>query len=283
MKGRVFRLVNRAMRFVRPGRLVPTALCASAMLAWMPAALAQAPILVFPERVSQVTVIPAVADVGVAREIRITGTWAGCAPVGAKVAGAGVVHRSTLVVQLVLPMTLLPCPLTFQPYTVTTTYTPAERGIVKLLVLNIDGDFLREALLDTRAASDHRSAFNLTGMWYDPQSNGSGLTFVHSRLNDNAVFGTWYVYDSSGKPRWYTIQDAAWKSQGRVMEGWLYQTSAVANCSLLFIYGCPASIDLLVVVGRARVTITGNGTATVEALTTGGTVIFSSNVIRAEI
>ncbi|MBL0121580.1 MAG: hypothetical protein IPP88_02240 [Betaproteobacteria bacterium] len=275
-------MAGRFSGLVKPVAWLP-ALVALGVLAWAPAARPQAPPLIFPERVSKVTVTPAVADTGVAREIRITGTWAGCWPVGARVAGAGLVRQSTLVVQLVLPMTLMPCPLTFQPYTVTTTYTPGERGISRLLVLNVDGDFLGEALLDTRAASDDRSAFNITGMWYDPQSNGSGLTFVHSRVNDNAVFGTWYVYDSSGKPRWYTIQDAVWKSQGRVMEGWLYQTSAVANCSLLFIYGCPASIDLLVVVGRARVTITGNGTATVEALTTGGTVIFSSNVIRAEI
>jgi hypothetical protein len=252
-----------------------------AALALSSVARAQAPLMV-PERVSQIIVTPAVADAGVAREIKITGTWPGCVPVGATLPAVRSVPPTALVVRLILPQTFAPC-AAFLPYTVTATYTPESRGITKLLVLNVDGEYLGEGLLDTRAPGDNHSALNITGMWYDPQSNGSGLTFVHSRVNDNAVFGTWYVYDGSGKPLWYTIQDAVWKSQGRVMEGWLYQTSAVANCPLPFIYGCPASIGLLAVVGRARVTITGNGTATVEALTTGGTVIFSSNVIRAEI
>jgi hypothetical protein len=234
-----------------------------------------------PERVSQVTVTPAVADAGVAREIKITGAWPGCVPVGATLADGGAVRPSALVVRLILPQTFAPC-AAYLPYTVTATYTPVSRGITRLLVLNADSEYLGEGLLDTRTPDDNRSAFNITGMWYDQQTNGSGLTFVHSRVNDNAVFGTWYVYDGSGKPLWYTIQDAVWKSQGRVMEGTLYQTSAIANCPAPFT-ACPARIGLLATVARARITLTGATSARVEALTSDGAVIFTSNVIRAEI
>lgn len=257
----------------------------AAVLAWalsMVPAPAQDPataLLLTPERVSQVTVTPAVADAGVPREIRIAGTWPGCPPVGAGINSAAA--AGPRVVQLVLPQTFAPC-AAFLAYSVAFTYTPQARGIDKLLVVGADGDFLGEGLLDTRAPADNRSAFNITGMWYDPQSNGSGLTFVHSRLADNKVFGTWYVYDSAGKPRWYTIQDTEWKAQGRVLEGTMYWASATGNCPAPFT-ACPALLGSHGVIGRARVTITGNDAALVEALTTDGFVLFSSSVIRAAI
>ncbi len=243
--------------------------------------------LLLPERVSQITVTPITADAGVAREIRISGHWPGCAPVGVTFGGTtqGVTTRA---LRMLLPATLVACPAAFLPYTVTTTFVPTARGTEKLLVLNVDGEFLGETLIDTRAPTDNRSGFNITGIWYDPQSNGSGLTFVHSRTGSDAVFGTWYVYDGTGKPRWYTIQETVWKSQGRIMEGRLFQTNAPFGST------CPAPLTacprenggiglLLTAPGRARVTLTGPTTAVVDALTTDGTVIYSSNVVRGEI
>jgi hypothetical protein len=254
------------------------ALCASM-------ADAQNTSLLFPERVSKITVTPVTAEPGVAREIRISGNWPGCPPVGANL-GAASPGTTTRVARMVLPATFAPC-AAILAYSVTTTVVPSAIGIEKLLVLNVDGEYLGETLVDTRASSDNRSGFNITGMWYDPQSNGSGLTFVHSRVNDNAVFGTWYVYDSSGKPRWYTIQNAAWKSQGRVLEGVIYETLAPVRASCPApLTACPAEvISLLLVldVGRARVTLTGPDRALVEALARDGSVVFSSNVMRAEI
>jgi hypothetical protein len=237
---------------------------------------------IFLERVSQVTVTPVVADIGVARAIKVSGQWGGCVPVGATVTSAVAGSPGTRVVRLILPQTLLPCPAAYVAYSVTATYTPAARGIETMLVLNTDGEYLAETLVDTRAPGDHRSAFNITGMWYDPLSNGSGLTFVHSHITDNTVFGTWYVYDASGKPRWYAIQDTVWIAQGRVMEGALYQTAAVASCPAPFT-ACPARIGQLGIVGRVRVTLTGPDSAHVEALTAGGAIIFASDIIRAAI
>ena len=224
---------------------------------------------------------PPVADLNVEREVKVSGTWPhACIPLGASVV-AGLVSGS-IVVRLTVPRTLAACALVLTPYSFTVKYTPRLRAALRVLVLADDGEYLGEGLLDTRAAGDHRSAFDITGMWYEPQSNGSGLTFVHSRLTDNTVFGTWYVYDASGRPRWYTIQNTGWTSEGRVLEGTLYETSAVASCPAPFT-ACPAQIGVLVTVGRARVTLTGDNSARVEALTANGTVIFSSNVIRAEI
>ncbi len=234
------------------------------------------------ERVSQIAVTPLTADIGVAREITISGHWLGCPPESATVASASQAAPSTLVVKLVFRYPPPPCAFGAFPYSVTATYTPGARGISRLLILNQDGEYLAESVLDTRLATDNHSSFNITGMWFDPQSNGSGLTFVHSRLTDNTVFGTWYLYDATGKPRWYTIQNTEWTSQGRVMEGRLYQTSAVANCPAPFA-ACPAAIGLFVEVGRARVTLTGTTTMRVEAFASDGTVIFVSNAMRLEI
>jgi hypothetical protein len=248
-----------------------------------PAAQAQGmtPSQVVAERVAKITVTPVVADIGVAREITISGTWNGCVPAGARSIYSATPPSLTIVAQLVLPMTFAPC-AAFLPYTVTTTFTPTARGRHRLLVTNVDGELLGETLLDARAPDDHSSAFNITGMWYDPASNGSGLTFIHSRLNDNAVFGTWYLYDSGGSARWYSIQNAQWKSQGRVLEGLLYSTSAIASCPTAF-PGCPAQVGIASVVGRARVTIIDAGRMRVEALSSDGAVIFASDTVRAEI
>jgi len=262
--------------------LLKVALAATVAISHIPIAAAQTQAPELLERVSQITVTPAVADIGIAREINVSGHWNGCAPVGVSLGGYFLFIPTTRIVRMILPQTFAPCPLGMA-YSQSTSYTPVERGKTRILVLNADGEYLGETQVDTRAANDHRPAFNITGMWYDPQSNGSGLTFVHSRSNDNAVFGTWYVYDAAGKPRWYTIQNAEWKGQGRVMEGLLYETAGVARCPLPFNNGCPASIGSLTNIGRARVTLTGDNSARVEALTAEGVLVFSSNVIRAAI
>lgn len=264
------------------GLMRPVLLTMSVVMVCPAGAQVPMPPQLIPDRVSQIVVTPVVADTRVPREIKISGYWPGCVPVDAVLPGGGIVQQSTLTVRLVLPQTLVACPAAFLPYTVTVKYTPTLRGTNRILVLNIDGEYLGEGLIDTRAPDDQRPAFNITGSWFDPQSNGSGLTFVHSRVNDSAVFGTWYVYDATGKPRWYTIQNVEWKSQGRVMEGTLYQTSAVANCPPPFT-ACPVRFSVLTTVGRARLTITGDNSARVEALNSDGAVIFSSNVVRQEI
>jgi len=265
------------------GALFVIALIGLASLAL--SAQAQSPgSLVLGERVAKVEVSPVVADVGVERTITISGIWPGCVPVGAKLLDGTRPSPTTRIVRLDLPMTLVACPAAFLPYTVSTKYTPTSRGTDRLLIQNIDGEFLGEGLLDTRAPNDNRSAYNITGMWYDPASNGSGLTFVHSRFtgSDNAVFGTWYMYDSGGIPRWYTIQNAEWKSGGLVLEGTMYETRANVSCAIVFL-ACPAPLSQALVAGRARFTITGTGTAKAEALNASGAVVFTSNLIRAEI
>ena len=255
--------------------------------AWVMSSTAGAqtsPIQIAPERVSDITVTPTVADTGVAREIRISGRWPGCPPVGATITSAIASLPGTRVARLILPQTFMPCAVAI-PYSITTAFTPSVRGLVNLLVLNADGEYLGETVVDTRAPDDNRPASNITGMWYDPLSNGSGLTFVHSYSNDNAVFGTWYLYDSTGKPRWYTIQNVEWKSQGRVMEGTLFEIfSLAATCPPPFI-ACPVRSGPMMMVTdwRARITLTGANSARVEALTRAGAVIFASDIIRVDI
>lgn len=275
---RIDSIVSRASRHA-------AAVAAALLMAAPAGAQAQttAPALILPERVARVTISPAVADIGVARQITIAGVWSGCVPADARISsGKGDQPVFRVVAQLVLPMTLVACPAAFLPYTVSTTYTPGFRGKKPLVVTNVDGEVLAESVIDTRASDDNRSAFNISGLWYDPASNGSGLTFVHSRTSDNTVFGTWYVYDATGKPRWYTIQNSAWESQGRVLVGSLYATTAPANCPITFL-ACPAALGQISLVGRVKVTIKDASSIRVEALSTDGAVIFASDAIRAEI
>ena len=261
-------------------RMGATLACLAALLCTADTSFAQAQSLVI-QRVKEVTVSPVVADVGVARQITISGNWPGCVPSGATLKGAVYLDLQVLPISLTPTLTFAPCPLGMN-YSVSVSITPNTRGKYRLPVFDENGAMQGEGVLDVRAADDARSAFNISGMWFDPLSNGSGLTFVHSKSADNAVFGTWYVYDSAGNPLWYTIQDATWKSQGRVMEGALLKTSATANCSGP-LTACPASLGQLTAVGRVRLTITGNGSAHIEALRADGAVLFFSDIVKAEI
>ena len=257
-----------------------TLACLTALFCTADTAFAQTQSLVI-ERVKKVTVSPVVADVGVARQITISGNWPGCVPSGATLKGAVYFDLQVLPISLTPTLTIAPCPLGMS-YSVSVTITPNTRGKYRLPVFDENGALLGEGLLDVRAPDDARSAFNISGMWFDPLSNGSGLTFVHSKSADNAVFGTWYVYDNAGNPLWYTIQYATWKSQGRVLEGALLKTSAAANCSGP-LTACPASLGQLTTVGRVLLTITGNDSAHIDALGMDGSVLFSSNLVKAEI
>ena len=265
--------------FAAKGRIFQALAFLGALLCSVGAATAQEAFVI--ERVRTVTVSPVVADVNVARQITISGNWPGCPPSGATLHGAVYTDLQVLPLKLVPTRTFLPCPLGMS-YSVSITFTPNTRGIYRLPVFDENGAFLGEGQLDVRAPDEQHSAFNVTGMWFDPLSTGSGVTFVHSKSADNAVFGTWYVYDSAGKALWYTIQDAVWKSQGRVMEGTLYKTTATATCNGP-LTACPAPLGRLAVAGRVRLTLTGSDSARIDALGLDGTPMFFSNLVKAEI
>jgi hypothetical protein len=46
----------------------------------------------------------------------------------------------------------------------------------------------------------------LSGLWWNPNEPGWGISFTQRR---NVVFGAWYTYDSTGKPKWYVASNCA--------------------------------------------------------------------------
>jgi len=50
------------------------------------------------------------------------------------------------------------------------------------------------------------SPAGLSGLWWNPQESGWGISFTQRR---NVIFGAWYTYDSSGKPKWYVASNCA--------------------------------------------------------------------------
>jgi len=43
-----------------------------------------------------------------------------------------------------------------------------------------------------------------SGMWWLPSESGWGISIWHSTTNK--IFAVWFVYDTAGKPTWYTLQ-----------------------------------------------------------------------------
>ncbi|HEX4858495.1 MAG TPA: hypothetical protein VFV17_05715, partial [Usitatibacteraceae bacterium] len=116
--------------------------------------------------------------------------------------------------------------------------------------------------------------------WYEPSTNGSGLTFVQSAQVADLVFGTWYVYSADGGSRWYTIQNTAWRSQGSVLEGDLYETRAAGTSCPAPLESCPVPFSALAIIGRARFTLSDEHNGRIEALTALGSTLFASNITR---
>jgi hypothetical protein len=256
----------------------------AASLAGVGAAAQTAP-LVFPRDFANLTVAPAVADAGTARELRIAGLWMnGCVPVGAKVAFtrfSGPAATPVVTVELQEPQTLVACTLAITPYEQRVTFTPTVRGLLRVVIVTRAGRFLGEGVIDVREASDHRSLADITGVWYDPTTNGSGLTFIHSAADDNTVFGTWYVYGNDGVARWFTIQNARWSAQGRLLRGDLYETRGQpASCAPL--PACPVPHTTLNLLGQAQMSFGDANTARIEAFAPGGAPLFASNLQRIQ-
>ena len=82
------------------------------------------------------------------------------------------------------------------------------------------------------------SKYDVSGMWSDAATNGSGLALHHRRATDNA-FGTWFLFDNSGDTRWYTLQSVQWLDDGSVFSGLLFEVDG--NCTLAGLVACPAA------------------------------------------
>ena len=222
------------------------------------------------------SVEPVEAGPGVARRISI-GLITGCDPTPT-IVGNEITRTRTLTVRLEQPNPFFCDQLVRRSASI--SFTPDTEGELRVLVVTDQGGYVGEVVIRTRAANGTRSLYDLTGMWYDPASYGSGLTFVHGFIRQDALFGTWFVYDAAGEPRWYTIQNVVWKAGGLEAEGLIYETSA--NPGLCTPTLCPpVAFATVMPVARARIVMQGVNSAQIQAISLGGTVLLRLNIIRA--
>lgn len=72
------------------------------------------------------------------------------------------------------------------------------------------------------------------GAWYDPDTDGQGLT-LEIREDGTTVVGFWYTYDYEGNQRWFVLQGQAGGEQADVT---IYRTSGG-----VFLQGDPVALD----------------------------------------
>lgn len=68
-------------------------------------------------------------------------------------------------------------------------------------------------------------AYDFTDLWWNASESGWGISF-HARRE--RFFAAWFVYDSTGKPTWYTLQLGRWEAPNKYT-GRIYATRADPN------------------------------------------------------
>jgi hypothetical protein len=240
-----------------------------------------------------ITVVPDVELVNVSRTIVISGQHlAGCPYVSPVIDGQAGRLIDGVVIRLEPVPTLAPCStLSRQNFRFELPYTPTRAGAERVIVTT--GGVIRSES-NVRTATNGgqtRAVGNITGAWYDPATNGSGLLFEHNFRNSDAVFGTWFLYDTNTNPRWLSIQNIVWQVGGTEITGDLFETRATAficdpiACPNSFVR--PARAASINKIGTARVRWISLGpysdTQTqglAEAFSPTGTLLFSSNISR---
>jgi hypothetical protein len=259
-------------------------------------------VVVPPLPAPQLLVTPLVGVVGEPRTLSVIGQWPDtCPPVAATLDDSLATAGKTVLIRLLVLPTSVKCPSGITPYRFEIPYAGREVGALNVLIFgavlpinnNGKGSIITTAVAvpataTTAAVAFGHSAGDISGVWYDPATSGSGLSFTHAYAGSDAVFGTWFLYDSNGLPRWFSIQDAKWSGNGTVMEGKLLETSAAANSCLPDIVACPTNSTSLTNAGRIRATFvnievgsTKSPQAKVEAFSSTNVPLFSSNIIRA--
>lgn len=219
-----------------------------------------------------ITVNPVVADVGVPRTITVAASWPnGCVPENPTLSVSSLPADGTLNIHFTVPKPIAICVFAVTPYSATFNYTPTQAGIQRIAVMLTDGQYLSGGQLITQTAGQPRASQDLSGVWYDPASNGSGLALFHSQATTDVMAGAWYVFDGSGKPFWYLIQNGRWQSSTTYLGNLVEVQAGSTQCNML-LPACAraqqgsriaANISVqILALDRIRVTVTPHGEVT---------------------
>lgn len=240
-----------------------------------------------------ISVLPDVDVPNRARTIVITGqALSGCPFANPQLDGPASLLLGGVVIRLDPVLTLAPCNTNITvPYRFEIPYTPTAFGTLRVVAASSSGGIRSESQIRTAATQGKtRAVGNITGAWYDPTTNGSGIQIHHNFAGSDVVFATWYVYDTNGKARWLSIQSVVWQAGGTEFTGDLLETkSAVIICDPI---ACPDTLrpkkfDSLTKVGTVRFRFAGlepysdivpQGVG--EAFSLTGVQLFVSNIQR---
>ena len=158
------------------------------------------------------------------------------------------------------------------------SFTPRSVGTLRVIMKLPDGRVAAEALMETVVGA--RSPINLDGMWFDPATNGSGISFHHAAGSDT-VFGTWFLYGVSNfsVPRWYSLQNMQWMQGGALLVGTAYEPAGAGPALCTVGDDCPRPA-VIKPVGSVSVAVIDRDNLRVEALDQYGRSAFVSSLKR---
>jgi hypothetical protein len=238
-----------------------------------------------------VTVTPLIAVPNVPRKIIISSAWLNnCGPANVKLESTDTPQTGILTVRVSYaafdPNTFVCQPILGGDSRLELDYTPKAEGVLRVVVVTDTETKYGEGNVVTSGVGKTRSVVDISGLWFDPATSGSGITFQHNFRSDDVSFGTWYLYDQAGGARWYTMQNAVWNADGRRFEAQLLESrSPFSLCSVTV--PCPVASTASVAVGKVNISLVGDEFSRtapllmkVEALSLSGATLFSSNVSR---
>jgi len=155
--------------------------------------------------------------------------------------------------------------------------TPTVAGAVNVRYADPLGSVI-EATMITTALGTATPRYDINGMWYDPASDGSGISMHQAANNGSATLGTWFMFDRGGATRWYSLQASSWVAadtlQGTFIE-------ATASCAVGM--ACPAKARLLIPTFNFRMVFQSAASATAEVFGEEGKLLFKSELRRLQL
>jgi hypothetical protein len=284
-------ILKNAMRFIGAVMAgLTTGMCvllASALFRATPAFATSVPP---PPAPASVSVLPLFDAPSKPRKIVVSGSWAdSCGPIGVSLDSSDTSQTGILVIRATFNPVGPICAQVAANYRFELDYTPKDESVYRVVVTSAEGQLRGEGYVITTADAKVRSAVDVSGVWFDPATNGSGLTFRQRFRFDDATFGTWYLYDQAGAPRWYSIQNVVWNADGRSFEGQLLETRSPAGACPQPGTPCPVASTVVNRTGTVKMTLTGDEFAADNSLrmkleafspavSSNNTPLFSSNV-----
>jgi hypothetical protein len=234
-------------------------------------------------------VLPVIAAPNVPRKIIISGGWLNnCGPVSLSVNSRDTAETGILIVRASYaafnPVNTVCVPILSGDPRLELVYTPRKEGVIRVVMLSDRDAVSGESSIVTSIDAKPRSAVDISGVWFDLATSGSGVTFQHSFATTDLTFGTWYLYDQLGRARWYTMQNAVWNADGRSFMADLLESRApVSSCPVGA--QCPVASTASTKIGSAKIVLAGEDfsrppslTMKIEAASLAGAPLFSAKL-----